>query len=88
MLQQGVLDVVGLAVLLRERAGISDTGKFNYHLTQLCEYFVRDTGEGYELGHAGTRLIGVTKSGHGGSGSERLAEAVFDGGVTRPIVSQ
>ena len=42
---------------LRERAGIRDTGKFNYHLTRLCEYFVRQTDEGYELGHAGTRVI-------------------------------
>lgn len=42
---------------LRERVGIRDTGKFNYHLTKLCEYFVRQTESGYELGHAGTRVI-------------------------------
>lgn len=42
---------------LRRRAGISDTGRFNYHLGKLCEYFVRDTDEGYELGHAGTRIV-------------------------------
>jgi hypothetical protein len=41
----------------RERVGIRDTGKFNYHLTKLCEYFVRQTESGYELGHAGTRVI-------------------------------
>lgn len=41
---------------LRERVGIRDTGKFNYHLTALCEYFVRETRAGYELGHAGERL--------------------------------
>lgn len=42
---------------LRRRVGISDTGRFNYHLGKLCEYFVRDTDEGYELGHAGTRIV-------------------------------
>jgi len=42
---------------LRERVDIRDTGRFNYHLTKLCEYFVRQTEGGYELGHAGTRLI-------------------------------
>lgn len=41
---------------LRERVGVRDTGKFNYHLTALCEYFVRETTDGYELGHAGERL--------------------------------
>ncbi|WP_158056794.1 winged helix-turn-helix domain-containing protein [Halorussus halophilus] len=42
---------------LREAVGIRDTGKFNYHLTKLCSYFVRETKGGYELGHAGTRVI-------------------------------
>lgn len=42
---------------LRERVDIRDTGRFNYHLTKLCEYFVRQTETGYELGHAGTRVI-------------------------------
>lgn len=41
---------------LRERVGVRDTGQFNYHLTALCEYFVRETTDGYELGHAGERL--------------------------------
>jgi len=47
---------------LRERVGIRDTGKFNYHLTKLCEYFVRQTESGYELGHAGTRVITAASS--------------------------
>lgn len=42
---------------LRERVGVRDSGKFNYHLTKLCSYFVRETADGYELGHAGTRVI-------------------------------
>ena len=42
---------------LRERVGLRDTGKFNYHLTKLCSYFVRETDGGYELGHAGSRVI-------------------------------
>ncbi|WP_423745383.1 winged helix-turn-helix domain-containing protein (plasmid) [Haladaptatus sp. SPP-AMP-3] len=47
---------------LRERVGVRDTGKFNYHLTKLCEYFVRQTDSGYELGHAGTRVITAATS--------------------------
>lgn len=42
---------------LRERVGIRDSGKFNYHLSKLCAYFVRETEVGYELGHAGSRVI-------------------------------
>ncbi|WP_435345575.1 DUF7347 domain-containing protein [Haloarchaeobius sp. HRN-SO-5] len=42
---------------LRERVGVRDTGKFNYHLSRLCEYYVRQTELGYELGHAGTRVV-------------------------------
>lgn len=42
---------------LRKRVGVHDSGKFNYHLTKLCSYFVRETADGYELGHAGTRVI-------------------------------
>ncbi|SDQ26088.1 ArsR/SmtB family transcription factor [Natronobacterium texcoconense] len=53
---------------LRERVGIRDSGKFNYHLSRLCEYFVRERQEGYELGHAGTRLIATTDA----AGSDEL----------------
>jgi len=42
---------------LREAAGVRDTGRFNYHLKQLCEYFVRERSDGYELSHAGDRVI-------------------------------
>ncbi|WP_227377732.1 winged helix-turn-helix domain-containing protein [Haladaptatus halobius] len=42
---------------LRERVGIHDTGRFNYHLSKLRERFVRETDDGYDLGHAGERVI-------------------------------
>ncbi|WP_135365988.1 ArsR/SmtB family transcription factor [Halosimplex halophilum] len=45
---------------LRERAGVADSGRFSYHLRRLCEYFVRETADGYELGHAGSRVIAAT----------------------------
>ena len=45
---------------LRERAGVRDSGRFNYHLRKLCEYFVRETDGGYELGHAGSRVVAAT----------------------------
>ena len=47
---------------LRERVGTRDTGKFNYHLRKLCAYFVRQTEGGYELGHAGTRVIAAAET--------------------------
>lgn len=42
---------------LRERAGVRDSGRFSYHLRKLAKYFVRDTASGYELGHAGKRIL-------------------------------
>lgn len=42
---------------LRRRAGVDDAGRFNYHLTKLCEHFVREVDGGYALGHAGTRVV-------------------------------
>lgn len=51
---------------LRERTGVRDTGKFNYHLTKLRSYFVRETEGGYELGHAGSRVVAAADS-HAGS---------------------
>jgi DNA-binding transcriptional ArsR family regulator len=50
---------------LRDRAGVSDSGRFSYHLRQLCEYFVRETPDGYELGHAGARVIDASKAAGG-----------------------
>jgi hypothetical protein len=47
---------------LREAVGIRDTGKFNYHLTKLCEYFVTETQDGYELGHAGSRVVAASQA--------------------------
>ncbi|WP_439025888.1 winged helix-turn-helix domain-containing protein [Haloarchaeobius sp. DT45] len=53
---------------LRERAGIRDTGKFNYHLSRLCDYYVREGARGYELGHAGTRVIAAADPGRASDG--------------------
>ena len=57
---------------LRERAGLRDSGKFNYHLTKLCRYFVREADGGYELGPAGTRVIAAAgpPASDGGSAAE------------------
>ncbi|UPW00165.1 winged helix-turn-helix domain-containing protein [Halorussus gelatinilyticus] len=55
---------------LRKRAGIRDTGKFNYHLTKLCSYFVREADGGYELGHAGSRVIAAADPRAGTAESE------------------
>lgn len=51
---------------LRERAGVDDPGRFNYHLSTLREYFVREIDGGYALGEAGSRVVtaaGVAENG-------------------------
>ncbi|QLG63982.1 winged helix-turn-helix transcriptional regulator [Halorarum salinum] len=42
---------------LRERVGMCDTGRFNYHLGELRDRFVREEDGGYVLGHAGERVV-------------------------------
>lgn len=42
---------------LRKAVGIDDPGQFNYHLTELCERFVRDEDGGYSLGNRGERVV-------------------------------
>jgi len=41
---------------LRRQVDIDDNGKFNYHLSQLIPYFVRDTDDGYRLSGAGKQI--------------------------------
>lgn len=48
---------------LRERVGVSDSGKFNYHLGKLADSFVRRTAEGYELTLAGGQIVGALLAG-------------------------
>ena len=59
---------------LREAVGVRDTGKFNYHLTKLCEYFVRESTDGYELGHAGTRVVTASHTAELGDAVEPVGE--------------
>lgn len=42
---------------LRRAVGVEDAGRFNYHLSRVCEHFVRETESGYELDGAGARLV-------------------------------
>jgi DNA-binding transcriptional ArsR family regulator len=58
---------------LRELVGMYDTGRFNYHLTELCGRFVRETSAGYELGHAGERVV-LAAAGLDSEGAMALAE--------------
>ncbi|MFB6353896.1 MAG: winged helix-turn-helix domain-containing protein [Halobacteriales archaeon] len=48
---------------LRERAGVRDSGQFNYHLDQLTPRFVRPLADGYELTYAGEQVVGAAVSG-------------------------
>lgn len=46
---------------LRRRAGVDDAGRFNYHLSKLREYFVREVDGGYALRHAGSRVVAAAE---------------------------
>jgi hypothetical protein len=48
---------------LRERVGIGDSGRFNYHLDRLVGHFVRRGEAGYELRRAGERVVEAVLSG-------------------------
>jgi hypothetical protein len=41
---------------LQTAVGITDNGKFNYHLSQLSPHFVRRTSDGYRLSGAGKQI--------------------------------
>ncbi|MFC7131885.1 MULTISPECIES: winged helix-turn-helix domain-containing protein [Salinibaculum] len=60
---------------LRRRVGVSDAGRFNYHLSLVCEHFVRETEDGYELDHAGARLVTAADVDLNGSPSEAVDPA-------------
>ena len=48
---------------LRERLGVDDPGRLNYHLNKLLDRFVRRTDAGYELMDSGKRVIRMLLSG-------------------------
>jgi DNA-binding transcriptional ArsR family regulator len=48
---------------LRERAGVDDSGRFNYHLGKLTDRFVERTDAGYRLRFAGSRVVGALLEG-------------------------
>lgn len=48
---------------LRERLGVEDPGRLNYHLNKLIDRFVRRTDAGYELMDSGKRVVRMLLSG-------------------------
>lgn len=48
---------------LRERVGVDDPGRLNYHLNKLMTHFIRRTDDGYELREAGKRIVQVLIAG-------------------------
>jgi len=47
---------------LRERAGVDDSGNFNYHLGKLRPAYIRQADEGYVLTFAGMSLAGTLRA--------------------------
>lgn len=48
---------------LRERAGVAESGRFNYHLGELVGHFVGRSDEGYELMFPGVRVYRAITAG-------------------------
>lgn len=67
---------------LRERAGIRDSGGFNYHLDRLVDTFVRREADGYALTFAGARVVGAILS---GTFTEKGATEEFELDSTCPV---
>lgn len=72
---------------LRKSIGMYDTGRFNYHLTELCGRFVRNTNNGYELGHAGERVV-LAAAGLDSEGARALAEQASTDGNECPVCGE
>lgn len=72
---------------LRKSIGMDDTGRFNYHLTKLCGRFVRTTDSGYELGHAGERVV-LAAAGLDSDGARALAEQATSDGKKCPVCGE
>ncbi|WP_227132053.1 ArsR/SmtB family transcription factor [Halorubellus salinus] len=63
---------------LRERVGVADSGRFNYHLGKLRERFVEETVDGYELTNAGCDIVGAILAGTYDTHVELEPEPVAD----------
>nr|WP_303647798.1 ArsR family transcriptional regulator [Haloarchaeobius amylolyticus] len=48
---------------LRDRVGVDDSGRFNYHLGKLRGRFVERTDDGYELSYAGEQVAAAILAG-------------------------
>jgi len=56
---------------LRERAGVRDSGRFNYHLGKLVDRFVEKGDDGYQLNYAGREVAGALLSGAYSAGGSK-----------------
>jgi DNA-binding transcriptional ArsR family regulator len=54
--------VLGFADL-RKRVGVRDSGRFRYHLKELCGHFVEDVEDGYRLSAAGVEVATAIAAG-------------------------
>lgn len=48
---------------LQDAAGVRDSGRFNYHLSQLTDRYLRKTEEGYRLSPTGLQVVDLIESG-------------------------
>lgn len=64
---------------LRERVGIEDSGRFNYHLDKLGDGFIERTEEGYIARTSALAVLSAVHAGtYGSDGGEYESESAFD----------
>lgn len=69
---------------LRRRAGVDDAGRFNYHLSTLREYFVREEDGGYALRNAGSRIVAAAGVAGNGAPATDAGDELLEAGDDEP----
>jgi hypothetical protein len=81
---------------LKSRVDAADSGRFNYHLRELCDHFVRESDDGYSLSYRGKSLViagasgvsvGDSEATRGSSGCPVCGDADCDRLVHVPLAS-
>lgn len=63
---------------LRDRVGVTDSGRFNYHLNQLSDGFVERVEDGYRARYPGLQVVSTVQAGLYAEPDRRTTEAAFD----------
>jgi len=67
---------------------VADAGRFNYHLSRVCEHFVRETESGYELDRAGAQLVTAADVDVAGQSDTKTDAVEPDAGKPCPVCGE